>query len=325
MESKTFEIEVVDTDVSIRLDSFLGNHESIEITRTKAEKLITAGLVKVNGELSNKKYKVQVGDKIEVTIIPEKPTDIIGEDIPLDIVYEDDYLAVINKPAGMVTHPGTGNYSGTLVNAMIYYFKNLPSSTETDRPGIIHRLDKDTSGLIMIAKEEKAFIKMQKAIQDREVSRTYYALTCGHMKDDEGEINLPIGRSLKNRKMMAVTDVNSREAITTYKRLDRYRTYDLLEVNLQTGRTHQIRVHFAHLGHPVFGDPDYGGREKWHKGIFGPERPLAKKMLEILNRQALHAKSLEFNHPVTGQVVKCEIDLPDDFTKLIEILEKEGC
>ncbi len=324
MTDEIIEIVVEEIISPLRLDSYLGKNDELDITRTKAEKLIAEGLVLVNGQVVSKKYKVKTGDKIKLTISPPPPTEIVGENIPLEIVYEDEHLAVIDKPAGMVTHPAAGNYSGTLVNALIYHFKNLPISNGADRPGIIHRLDKETSGLILIAKDEKSLTSLQQAIQERKIKRTYWAIIFGHIKKTEGEINLPVGRSLKDRKKMTVTDLNSREAITSYKLLKRFRTYDLLEVNLLTGRTHQIRVHFTHLGHPVLGDPDYGGREKWHKGIFAPERPLGKKLLKLINRQALHARYLEFDHPITNKKVTCETDLPEDFKKILELLETEG-
>ncbi len=307
-----------------RIDSYLGKHPDAGLTRSRVQKLIDDGLVLLNGEKVSKKATVKSGDSISVTVTPPAPSEIRPENIALDIVYEDDHMAVINKPPGMVVHPGAGNFSGTLVNALLYHFKNLPSGSGPDRPGIVHRLDKDTSGLLLIAKSEEVYQKLQKAIQAREVKRTYLALVCGHVVKDSDTVNLPIGRSLKNRKMMAVTNVASREAVTLYTLVKRYRSYDLLEVNLQTGRTHQIRVHFSHLGHPVFGDGDYGGREKWHRGMFAPERPLAKKLLAQLNRQALHARQIKLVHPVIGEEMSFEAKTPEDIANTLEILDSEG-
>ncbi|MEA3297283.1 MAG: RluA family pseudouridine synthase [candidate division Zixibacteria bacterium] len=318
------EIEVAAANASIRLDRYLTDHPDINFTRSRLQKLITDGLVRVNGEITPKRYRVKDGDTITVAIPPPRPTTIEGENIPLDIVYQDQYLAVVNKPSGMVTHPAPGNYSGTLVNAMIHHFGKLSNMGGPDRPGIVHRLDKNTSGLLIVARNDETCLNLQSAVQDRKIKRTYLALVCGHMREDSGRVDLPVGRSLKDRKKMSVTNHHSREAQTDYRLLDRFRSYDLLEVNLLTGRTHQIRVHFSHLGHPVFGDPDYGGRHKWHRGIFAPERQLAKCLLEIMPRQALHAAELEFTHPITGEKLCLRRDPPDDFQHLLETLTEEG-
>ncbi len=323
-EIEKIEIIVDEGTESERLDSYLASHPDLELTRSKIQNLIADHAIIINGVEANKKIKVKPHDTIIISIAPPEEILLEPEDIPLDIVFEDEYLAVVNKQAGLVTHPGTGNKSGTLVNALLFHLKSLSQSTDKDRPGIVHRLDKDTSGLLLIAKDDKVHLKLQEAIQAREVKRTYLALICGHMKDDSGEINLPIGRSINDRRKMTVTNVGSREAITDYKLLSRYRTYDLLEVNLQTGRTHQIRVHFSHLGHPVFGDNEYGGRDKWHKGIFGPERPLAKRLLGTLKRQALHAQKIAFIHPITSEKIELEAKIPDDYNKVINMLNNEG-
>ncbi|UCD63799.1 MAG: RluA family pseudouridine synthase [Candidatus Zixiibacteriota bacterium] len=307
-----------------RIDSYLGKHPRLKITRTRAQKLIEQGLVLLNGQPVSKKATVHAGDTIALTIPPAESTALTGENIPLDIVFEDDHMAVINKPPGMVTHPGPGNYSGTLVNALIFHFHKLSRGSGADRPGIVHRLDKDTSGLLVVARDDETYQKLQKAIQKRQLRRTYLALVCGHMKEEKGRIELPVGRSLKDRKRMTVTEVGSRPGVTDYRLVRRYRSYDLLEVSLQTGRTHQIRVHLSHLGHPVFGDPEYGGREKWHRGIFAPERPLAKRLLDLMKRQALHATRLEFAHPFSGENVSLEAGLPGDFQKVLDMLDREG-
>ncbi|MEW5995125.1 MAG: RluA family pseudouridine synthase, partial [Candidatus Zixiibacteriota bacterium] len=250
--------------------------------------------------------------------------DLTGEDIPLKIVYEDDQVVVVDKPAGLVVHPAPGHYSGTLVNALIHHFESLAGGSAIERPGIVHRLDKDTAGLILVARTDSAYQKLQQQMQRREIKRTYLALICGHVKEKEGVIELPIGRSHRDRKKMAVTQVSGREAVTRYRLRERFRTYDLLEVDLLTGRTHQIRVHFSHLGHPIFGDPEYGGREKWHRGAFGPERQFASRLLQLIDRQALHAAKLTFTHPATGRKITLESELPDDFAKVLEQLRQEG-
>ena len=319
----SLEIVVPDNAPSERLDAFLGNCKETNITRSKVQKLITNGLVSVNDDDVSKSYKVQPGDVISVVIPPEEHVHLIGEDLPLDIVYEDECLVVVNKAAGMVTHPAVGNPTGTMVNALIYRFGKMSEIKGNHRPGIVHRLDKDTSGLLVVAKNDDVFVKLQAMMQAREISRRYKALVVGHMNDDEGEIDAPIGRSRNDRKRMGVVtgERGGRAAVTRYTLLKRYRVFDLLEVQLVTGRTHQIRVHMAHVGHPVFGDADYGGREKIMKGVFGPERPMVKELLDILPRQALHAYSLEFKHPVTGERLSLQSELPEDYAAVIEQLE----
>ncbi len=307
-----------------RIDRYLGSHPDVRLSRTRIQKLITDGLVTVDDETTTTKYVLKGGEHICITVPAAAPSELTGEDIPLEIVYQDEYLAVVNKPAGMVTHPGAGNRSGTLVNALIHHLGRLPLMGETDRPGIVHRLDKNTTGLLVVAKTEESFKALQEAIFERKVHRTYIVLVCGHMLEDRATIDLPIGRSTRDRKKMSVAYQTGKEAKTGYKLTERFRSYDLLEASLFTGRTHQIRVHFSHLGHPVFGDQEYGGREKWLRGLFGPERPLARKMLRTLHRQALHAHRLEFEHPVTGEKLRFEADLPGDFQKILRILRSEG-
>jgi len=323
-ESVTLQIKAPVTMKPERLDRYLASHPEIDITRTRIQKLIDKKLILVEGDAVPKNHVLRGGETISITIPPLPKVDIIGEDIPLDIVFEDEHLTVVNKPSGMVTHPAVGNYSGTLVNALIHHFEKLAQGSGYERPGIVHRLDKNTSGLILVAKTEDVYLKLQQQMQKREIKRTYLTLVCGHMREEKGVIELPIGRSLKDRKKMVVTNVASRKAKTSYKLIDRFRSYDLLEVLLHTGRTHQIRVHFSHLGHPVFGDPEYGGRHKWMGGMFAPERQLGKHLLDIIDRQALHAMRLEFVHPVNRQTVLFKADVPQDFKQVLEVLGKEG-
>ena len=307
-----------------RLDKYIGDHPDIGLTRSRAQKLIFQGLILVDGRKVVAKHPLSGGELIEMTIPPLPVEGIKGENITIDIVFEDEWLVVVNKPAGMVTHPGVGNRSGTLANALVYHFEQLSHESGRHRPGIVHRLDRDTSGLLVIAKDDDTHLALQEAIKTRTLKRTYLALVCGHMKEDMGEINLPIGRDPKHRTLMAVNGDDPREAVTHYRLLERYRSYDLLEVTLDTGRTHQIRVHFSHLGHPVFGDPDYGGRDTWVNAMFGPERPLARRMLELLPRQALHAAKIEFPHPRTGQSLKFEVPMPEDLQSVIVVVRKDG-
>jgi 23S rRNA pseudouridine1911/1915/1917 synthase len=315
-------VEVPQEMRGVRLDKFLGAHPDLELSRTKVVKLISEGLVLVAGLVVAGKQKLAGGEIVTLSVPPEPRSELVGEDIPLDILHEDDQVIVVNKPAGMVTHPGVGNHTGTLVNALVYRFEQLSTVGGAERPGIVHRLDKDTSGLLVVARSDSAYAILQKAIQNREVKRSYLALVWGHLKKEEGVIDLPIGRSSRDRTRMAVTHVSSREAVTRYRLTRRYPVLDLLELSLETGRTHQIRVHLSHVGHPVLGDPDYGGRDGRLKSVFGPERPLARQLLGMIDRQALHAQSLEFDHPGTGLRLKFEAPLPEDFRRLLEALDE---
>jgi 23S rRNA pseudouridine1911/1915/1917 synthase len=321
---KTLRHTVPDEIEEERLDKYIGNNSELEISRSKAVKLIFTGAITVNGDRVNAKHILTGGEAIVLKIPPPPTEGIEGEDIPLDIIFEDDQIVVVNKAAGMVTHPGVGNRSGTLANALVFHFEKLSHEGGRHRPGVVHRLDKDTSGLLVVAKDDATHVKLQTAIKARELKRTYMAIVCGHMKKDIGEIKLAVGRHPTQRTLMTVDGSNPREAQTNYTLIDRFRSYDYLEVSLATGRTHQIRVHFLHLGHPVFGDPNYGGRDKWVGAMFGPERPFARRMLNMLKRQALHAARLEFVHPHTGEELSFEAPLPDDYAGVLELLKTEG-
>jgi 23S rRNA pseudouridine1911/1915/1917 synthase len=318
------ELEIPNDIAKERLDKYIGRIEKPHITRSRFQKLAESGLVTVNGKIVKRNFAITGGEKITIKIPPSPPSEVQPQNIPLDILYEDDSLLVINKPAGMVTHPGAGNRDGTLVNALLYYSKELSSVQGWDRPGIVHRLDKNTTGLIIIAKNDTVHLALQNQLKERQIKKIYYALICGHMKKEKDLIEMPVGRSLKDRKKMTVTNVKGRVAITEYELLERFKLYDLLKINIKTGRTHQIRVHFSFLGHPVFGDAEYGGRLKWHRGVFSVDKKTAQKALEMMPRQALHAKSLEFTHPVSGKVISIDSDLPEDFASLLEFLEAEG-
>jgi 23S rRNA pseudouridine1911/1915/1917 synthase len=323
-DSHTVTITVEAQSTAVRLDRYLAARSELELSRTKIQKMVVSGDVTVDGAPVAAKHLLMGGETVQLAIVPEPVIDLAPENIPIEIMFEDQYLAVVNKPAGMVTHPAPGNYRGTLVNALAHHFIRLAAVSGADRPGIVHRLDKNTTGLLVVAKDDVTYRKLQEAIQNRSLKRIYQALICGHVKNDEGQISLPIGRSTRDRKKMTVTDRNSREAVTEFRLTERYRSFDLLEVSLQTGRTHQIRVHFAHLGHPVFGDPDYGGRHKWLRGVFAPERPLFQELLLLLERQALHAARLVFTHPVTGEPIACEAPLPPDFRSVLDLLDQRG-
>ena len=292
---------IVEDNEGIRIDSYLS--EKLELSRSKVQKLIKEDKVKVNGKIVNNSYLVKIDDEIIVDDNLDYSINVEAEDIPLDIVYEDDDLLIINKESGMVVHPAPGHYTGTLVNALLYKYKNLAG--DKFRPGIVHRLDKDTSGLMIVAKNEEMLEKISLMISKKEVERKYLAIVDGLIKHDTGEIDAPIGRDRNNRQKMAVTDVNSKEAITHFKVLERFNNNTYIECILDTGRTHQIRVHLAYVGYPVNNDPLYG---KGKCTDFG---------------QMLHSYSIKFNHPRTGKEIKYEVEPPKEFKDKLELLRSE--
>lgn len=289
-----------------RIDKFLSVLVS-DCSRNSIQKLIEQGNVTINGIAVNKKYKVNTDDEIMLVTGELKPLDAEPENIPLDIVYEDDDLLVVNKPRGMVVHPAPGNYTGTLVNALLYHCKDsLSGINGVLRPGIVHRIDKDTSGLLIVAKNDKAHIGLAEQIKEHSFTREYNAVICGHLKDQDGTVNAPIGRNPKDRKKMCVTMQNSKNAVTHYSVIEEYNGYSHICLKLETGRTHQIRVHMAHLGHPVAGDLVYG-----HD----------KKSAE-LNGQCLHAIKIGFVHPTKNEYMEFSSDLPDYFKSFIDKIKR---
>ena len=283
-----------------RLDSFLS--DELEISRSKVQKLIKEGKVLVNGKVVNSSYQVRIDDVIEVNDELDYEINVEPEDIPLDIVYEDDDLIIINKKSGMVVHPAPGHYTGTLVNALLYKYGKLAG--DKFRPGIVHRLDKDTSGLMIVAKNEEMLEKLSKMISKKEVERKYLAIVDGLIKHDTGTIDAPIGRDLNNRQKMAVTDINSKDAITHFKVLERFNNNTLIECILETGRTHQIRVHLSYIGFPINNDPLYG---KGKCTEFG---------------QMLHSYSIKFKHPRTGKELYYTVEAPKEFNDKLKELGK---
>jgi len=309
----------------VRIDKYLASREELDLSRAFIQQMISDEAVIVDGRTVTKNHKVKGGEEVILHIPPPRMPDLTPENIPLEIVYEDDHLAVVDKPAGLVVHPAPGNPAHTLVNALLYHFGRLSSddSPEGVRPGIIHRLDKDTSGLLLVAKNDSVARRLRRQLAEREIVKIYTAVVCGHLPIDEGTVNLPIGRSIRDRKKMTVTNVGSREAITHYTVRERYRINDLVEVRLETGRTHQIRVHFSHLNRPVLGDPDYGGRHKWLRGIMPEDRRIGRELLALIDRQALHAASLAFVHPVTNDRIAVKSQLPEDIERLLGHLRSQ--
>ncbi len=298
------QLNVIATEKT-RVDKYLAEH-CPELTRNHVQKLIENGTVTVNGVVCNKKTAVISGDVIEFEVPPPQEMEAKEEKIPLEIVYEDDFVIVVNKPRGMVVHPANGNPDGTLVNALLYHCKGrLSSINGVIRPGIVHRIDKDTSGILLVAKTDAAHLSLAEQIKEHSVKREYIALLDGVIKNESGTVNKPIGRSDRDRKKMTITTRNSRNAITHYTVLERYVGYCLVKCRLETGRTHQIRVHMASLGHPVTGDTVYG--------------PKKQKLFQY--GQLLHAKTIGFVHPQTGEYMEFTSELPSEFQKVLKKLK----
>ncbi len=298
--------EVESLDAGKRIDTYLALQLVNELSRSQLKKYIFNGQIKLNGASCKPHTVVKLGDKIHVDLVTESDFFAEPEEIPLNIVFEDKDLIVLNKPQGMVVHPANGNMEHTLVNALLYHVgKQLTELNEGVRPGIVHRLDKDTSGLMMVAKNETTHAALSLQIQNRTVGRTYWVVVKGIVQRDEGECQEPIGRAFLNRKKVIIKPTGGKSAHTFFKVIRRYKKSTLLEVKLKTGRTHQIRVHMAHLGHPVLGDSLYGIQSKH------------------ISRQALHSKSLTFKHPHTKERLSFDSEVPEDMKYLIEQLEKE--
>lgn len=305
----------------LRVDKFLMNFIE-NTTRNKIQKAADNGQVWVNGIPVKSNHKVKPGDVVKLVMdSPKREVEVIPEKISINIVYEDDSVVIINKEAGMVVHPGHGNYTGTLVNALKYHFDNLPSmSAELERPGLVHRIDKDTSGLLVIAKTEQAMKSLAGQFKAHTTERTYLALVWGDLKEDKGTIEGAIGRNPKNRLQMKVFKDNEsgKHATTHYKVIERFLYVTLVECKLETGRTHQIRVHFQNLGHPLFNDERYGGDKILKGTTFSKYRQFVENCFQLCPRQALHAKSLGFVHPKTGKEMHFEAAIPKDMQSLIE-------
>lgn len=297
---------VNDEDAGKRLDVYLAEQVE-ELTRSYIQKLIAESMATVNSQPARANCRLKPGDLVSLYVPPLEPLQVVAEPVPLDIYYEDADVVVVNKPRGMVVHPAEGNYAGTLVNALLYHCRDLSGINGVLRPGIVHRIDKDTSGLIVAAKNDAAHASLAQQFKDRQVNRRYLALVHGRVREKAGEVDAPIGRDPKDRQKMAVVQRNSKQAITTYRVLGRYHGYTYLDLKLKTGRTHQIRVHMSFIGHPVVGDPKYG-----------PARAHFN-----LDGQFLHAELLGFNHPINGQYLEFKAPLPEVLQRILDQLTPE--
>ncbi|MEP4532268.1 MAG: RluA family pseudouridine synthase [Cyclobacteriaceae bacterium] len=323
-EEELFEHQVITADprqALLRVDKFLMDRLP-NVTRSKIQAGIKDGFVKVNGGLVKANYKVHPGDEVSI-FLPEPPRDeeVVPEDIPLNIVFEDEHLLVVNKPAGMVVHPAYQNWTGTLVNALAFHFKNLPEMQGNEgRPGLVHRIDKDTSGLLVIAKTEQAMTGLAKQFFDHSIERTYYALVWGVPEEESGTIHVNVGRSLKDRRITTAFPEGDfgKDAITHFKVLEDLRYVSLVQCNLETGRTHQIRAHMKWIGHTLFNDATYGGDQVLKGTVFTKYKQFVQNCFKVIPRQALHAKTLGFIHPITKKEMQFDSDLPEDFANALE-------
>lgn len=288
-----------------RIDKFVTESVSEDISRSQVQQWVRSGAVKVNGEAVKPNYRLVLGDRVELIVPEPEGIELTPENIPLDIVYEDRDVIVVNKARGMVVHPSPGHASGTLVNALLYHCKDLSGINGERRPGIVHRIDKDTSGLIMAAKHDQAHHKLSEQLKAHTVNRKYIAVVHGSLPHDQGTIDAPIGRDPKDRKLFAVNTRSGKRAVTHFRVLQRFPAYTVLELQLETGRTHQIRVHMKFIGHPLVGDPVYGRS----KGV-------------SMNGQALHAEVLGFEHPASGEYMEFKAPLPDDMKHVIDLIDK---
>lgn len=303
----------------LRVDKFLMNFIE-NATRNKIQQAAKSGTIFVNEIPVKQNHKVKPRDVVRV-LLSHPPAEqlLIAEALPIDIIYEDDAVIVVNKKAGMVVHPGHGNYSGTLVNGLIHHIENLPTNSN-ERPGLVHRIDKDTSGLLVVAKTEAALANLSKQFFDRTTERLYYALVWGNIEEDEGRIEGNIGRSLKNRLQMDVFPEGDfgKPAVTHFKVIDRFMYVTLVQCKLETGRTHQIRAHFKHIGHTLFNDERYGGNDILKGTTFTKYKQFVQNCFKTLPRQALHAKTLGFTHPTTGEFMRFNSEIPEDITACLE-------
>lgn len=308
-------IDVSGEESGTRVDKLLATR--VGVSRTRIRKAIDSGGVLVNENRISANYRVREGDRIEIAPIEsDRPPAAVAEDIPINVVYEDDSFLIIDKSAGMVVHPAPGHYTGTLYNALLYHLKEDTEAGQPN-PGLIHRLDKDTTGLLLVAKGDEAKDILSGMMKERQIKRCYRVIVWGHLKELEGKIESGIGRHPHDRKKMSTFSSKTRDAVTKYKILESYDVCDYLDVALLTGRTHQVRVHFSSIGHPVVGDETYGGGEGRETGFMGEGRKCARQILKLISRQALHAYSLKFDHPFTGEKMEFSSPVPEDMKQVL--------
>lgn len=305
-----------------RLDSYLARQIG-NLSRSRIQALMNEGLVTLNGRPVKPSHLVKWGEEVVVRVPGPTPSPLTPEPIPIDIRYEDEHIIVVNKPAGLVVHPAHGHPTGTLVNALLHHCQDLPGIGGELRPGLVHRLDKDTSGLLVIAKSEKALEGLARQFKRKTAERVYYAIVWGDLTPPSGRVEAPLGRTRKDRKLFGVVS-GGKEAATRYRTRQEFELFSLLELQLETGRTHQIRIHLQHVGHPVLGDPQYGGRNRRMGPLTTSQRRFVADLFEILPRQALHAAVLGFIHPITGESLRFESEFPEDMKEVLKRLRDKG-
>ncbi|MCB0744590.1 MAG: RluA family pseudouridine synthase [Ignavibacteriae bacterium] len=319
---KIINLVITDGQRKQRIDSYLANCLE-HTTRSRIQKLLKNNLITVNDKIVKANYLIEPKDKIKITIpVSPRPDKVEAEDIPLNIIYEDDYLIIVDKPAGMVVHPSYGNYTATMVHALLHHTQNLSTFNGDYRAGIVHRIDKDTSGLLVIAKNEEVHANIAKQFAARTTEREYWAVCWGRFKNSTGEIVTNISRSKQDRKLFAVSNDEGKHAHTIYSVIEEFDFLSLIKLKLMTGRTHQIRVHLAHIKHNIFGDHTYGGRRINYGLEFPKTKARVNNLLNIIDRQALHAKTLGFIHPITNQKISFDSELPEDFQNLLDELRR---
>jgi 23S rRNA pseudouridine1911/1915/1917 synthase len=314
-------LHITTHEVGLRLDRYLARQVA-NLSRSRIQALMESGLITLNGAPVKPSHPVKHGEEVLIRLPGPEPSPLEPEAIPLDIRFEDEHVVVVNKPAGMVVHPAYGHSSGTLVNALLYHCRDLQGIGGVERPGLVHRIDKDTSGLLVVAKSERALADLAKQFKEKSAERKYRAIVWGHLSPPEGRIEASLGRSPRDRKQFAVV-AGGKEAATRYQTLEFFELFSLLELQLETGRTHQIRIHMQHAGHPVFGDPQYGGRNRRLGALTTSQRAFVANLFEILPRQALHAAVLGFVHPITRETLKFESDFPDDIGGILRELRRD--
>jgi len=318
---KPHKIIVAESAINQRLDKYLTTQFE-EYTRSHLQQLISNGNITVNSTTVKSGYRLRLNDNITIDVPDPEPSHIIPENIPINILYEDDDLLVINKSAGLIVHPGAGHKNGTLVNALLYHCKSLSGINGVLRPGIVHRLDRYTSGLMVVAKNDQSHIFLSRQFDTREITREYFAIVWGVVAPDSGKISTNLDRSYRDRKKMSVSGDRGRKAITNYEVIENLSVFSFLRLFLETGRTHQIRVHLNHINHPVFGDPEYNGRSSQIGRIPANRQKYVSHILKKIERQALHAKKLSFIHPATKKKMMFDSELPDDIEEIIRAIKE---